>query len=170
MRLSRVLWAFAAALLLVAPIVVAQPRSAAPAGRTRAMRPLPAAVEAGSQLQTALIAPLSAPSSRRAARSPLEAARGFLSSYLAVSYGRAPRHRLRNATRDLRAGLERNPPHANNASATNQPQVLALHAQPSAAAGAVAVATVSDGAADYAVTLALQRVGHRWLVTNVGPS
>src|SRR5260370_1220816 len=111
MRLSCVLWALAVALLPVAAIVVAQPRSATPPPR-------------------------------RVARSPLDAVRGFLSSYLAVSYGRALPRTLRNATPDLRGGLERNPPHANDASASSRPQVVTLDARPSAGGRAVAVATI----------------------------
>ena len=99
-----------------------------------------------------------------------QAARAFLTSYLAVSYGRAKPGALRNATPALRDRLRtqaaRVPPGVEN----RRPRVVALRLESVAAGQVRATATVDDGdVAPYPLFATLQRqAGDRWIATTVG--
>ena len=98
------------------------------------------------------------------------AARAFLTSYLAVSYGRAKPGELRNATRALRDRLRAQAARVPPGIRQRRPNVIALRVDPVADGQVRATATVEDGdVAPYPLFATLERqAGDRWIVTTVG--
>jgi hypothetical protein len=99
--------------------------------------------------------------------SPDAAAREFLDSYLAVSYGHAPPRVLRPATAAPRTRFTRFPIHVSAAAAGRSPRVVTLHVRHADAGRAAEVPMVDDGRLTYPVTFELRHEGHRWLVTTL---
>lgn len=98
------------------------------------------------------------------------AARAFLTSYLAVSYGRARPGDLRNATRSLRDRLRAQAARVPPGIRQRRPKVIALRVESVADGQVRATATVDDGdVAPYPLFATLVRQpGGRWLAVTVG--
>jgi hypothetical protein len=98
------------------------------------------------------------------------AARAFLSSYLAISYGQAQPSQLRAASRALRERLRahnaRVPPGVRN----RRPRVVALRLKRTGDGRVRAIVTVNDGdLAPYPLFATLQRASSgRWVAVSVG--
>jgi hypothetical protein len=111
--------------------------------------------------------------SRRASPAPpppagLRAATNrFLSTYLPYTYGQLPGRRLRNASLRLLHHLERQPPNAPPAVRSLQPAARSLAFELDPAGGWAAIVTVVDGQQSYRVTVKLDDVHGRWLVTAI---
>lgn len=98
------------------------------------------------------------------------AARAFLSSYLAVSYGQAKPEKLRSATGSLRARLRAQAPRVPPGVTARHPRVVALRLESVADDQVRATATVDDGdVAAYPLfaTLARREDGS-WVAISVG--
>jgi hypothetical protein len=103
-------------------------------------------------------------------RSARAAAQAFLTSYLAVSYGRARPDALRSASAALRERLRAQAPRVPPGVRHRRPRLIALRLQPAGDGRLRATATVDD--ADIApyplfATLA-RRAGGRWVAVSVG--
>ena len=98
------------------------------------------------------------------------AARGFLTSYLAVSYGHAEPGELRNATRSLRDRLRAQAARVPPGIRRRRPKVIALRLESVTDGQVRATATVDDGdVAPYPLFATLiQQSGGRWVAVTVG--
>lgn len=98
------------------------------------------------------------------------AARAFLTSYLAVSYGRAKSGTLRSATASLRDRLRAQAPRVPPGIENRRPKVVALRLESVADGQVRATATVDDGdVAPYPLFATLARQpGGRWFAVTVG--
>jgi hypothetical protein len=101
-------------------------------------------------------------------RAALTAARAFLSSYLAITYGRAEPGRLRAATSALRAALRAQHARVPQGIRGRRPRIISLQLEPQASGRRRATATVDDGdVAPYPLFATLSRRDGRWLVVSV---
>jgi hypothetical protein len=97
--------------------------------------------------------------------------RRFMLGYLAYSYGRGAPADITNATRELIAELEQQPPRVPDRLARRHPQVELVHLDGAGPERAAAIALVDDGLARYSVSVRLIRTGaEEWSVTDVGPA
>lgn len=98
------------------------------------------------------------------------AARAFLRSYLAVSYGRAKPETLRSATGSLRARLRAQAPRVPPGVTARHPRVIVLRLESVADDQVRATATVDDGdVAAYPLFATLaRRENGRWVAISVG--
>jgi len=98
------------------------------------------------------------------------AARAFLTSYLAISYGRDKPSTLRSASRALRERLRAQNPRVPPGVAKRRPRVIALRLKAVGAGRVRATGTVDDGdVAAYPLFATLARQGDgRWIAVSVG--
>jgi hypothetical protein len=111
------------------------------------------------------------PVSLRASRSDIarskRAARRFLAGYLPFAYGRVPANRVRAASPELRAQLERDRPRVPAAERRRRPRLELLQSNGVSPERADLVALVGDGARRYSVRLQLSNTLTGWLVTGL---
>ena len=98
------------------------------------------------------------------------AARAFLTSYLAISYGHAKPDELRGASRALRDRLRAQNPRVPPGVRNRRPRVIALHVKAVSDGRVRATATVDDGdVAPYPLFATLaKRSSGRWIAVSVG--
>lgn len=97
------------------------------------------------------------------------AARAFVTSYLAVSYGHASPAELRAASRALRDRLRAQAPRVPPGVRSRRPRLVALRFEPVGDELVRAIATIEDGdVAPYPLFATLRRVRGRWVATSVG--
>jgi len=96
-------------------------------------------------------------------------ARQFLRGYLPYSYGQGSAERIQGASDELLAELADRPPRvALNAPRGRRAKVTAVQAEAASAERMSVLAFVEDSERDYALELALERVGETWRVSEVG--
>ena len=96
-------------------------------------------------------------------------ARQFLRGYLPYSYGQGSAERIEGASDELLAELADRPPRvALNAPRGRRAKVTAVQAEAASAERMSVLAFVEDSERDYALELALERVGETWRVSEVG--
>jgi hypothetical protein len=96
-------------------------------------------------------------------------ARQFLRGYLPYSYGQGSAERIQGASDELLAELADRPPRvALNAPRGRRAKVTAVQAEAASAERMSVLAFVEDSERDYALELALERVGETWRVSDVG--
>jgi len=96
-------------------------------------------------------------------------ARQFLRGYLPYSYGQGSAERIEGASDELLAELADRPPRvALNAKRGRRAKVTAVQAEAASAERMSVLAFVEDSERDYALELALVRVGETWRVSDVG--
>ena len=96
-------------------------------------------------------------------------ARQFLRGYLPYSYGQGSAERIQGASDELLAELADRPPRvALNAPRGRRAKVTAVQAEAGEDGEISVLAFVEDSERDYALELALERVGETWRVSEVG--
>jgi len=94
--------------------------------------------------------------------------RRFLRGYLPYSYGRGSADEIRSATDELLAELAERPPHVPlTVEAARRAKVTAVQAEAAEDGEISVLAFVEDSERDYALSLALERVGTTWRVSRV---
>jgi hypothetical protein len=101
-------------------------------------------------------------------RAALAAARAFVTSYLAITYGRAQPGALRTATPALRAALQAQRARVPQGLRGRRPRIVSLRLQAQGSRRRRAIATVDDGdVAPYPLFATLARRDGRWLAISV---
>jgi hypothetical protein len=101
-------------------------------------------------------------------RAALAAARAFVTSYLAITYGRARPEELRAATPALRAALQAQRARVPQGLRGRRPRIVSLRLDPQGSGRRRAIATVDDGdVAPYPLFATLARRDGRWLAISV---
>jgi hypothetical protein len=95
------------------------------------------------------------------------AARRFLAGYLPYTYGRRPANRIRAASPELLAQLERDRPRVPADERRRRPRLELLQSNSVSRERADLVALVGDGARRYEVRIPLANTATGWLVTGL---
>jgi len=136
--------------------------------------PAPVATPAPAPPATERPGPTDPPADRldptpREVRRVKRTARQFLRGYLPYSYGQGSAERIQGASDELLAELADRPPRvALNAPRGRRAKVTAVQAEAASAERMSVLAFVEDSERDYALELALERVGETWRVSEVG--
>jgi hypothetical protein len=100
-------------------------------------------------------------------REAKRAARGFLTGYLAYSYGQAPAASIDGAASALERELADQPPRVPARERARYPRVKLIQTNGVSRHAASLLAVVDDGARSYTLTLELERRADDWLVIEV---